>query len=48
MLKLRINPLVVEDIKGIRDYIADDNEEYAANMVYNGTAYEIGLRGEFS
>lgn len=30
MLKLRINPLVAEDLKGIRDYIAEDNEEYAA------------------
>lgn len=29
MLKLRINPLVVQDLKEIRDYIAEDNEEYA-------------------
>ena len=29
MLKLRINPLVAVDLKGIRDYIAEDNEEYA-------------------
>ncbi|MCQ4669759.1 type II toxin-antitoxin system RelE/ParE family toxin [Lactonifactor longoviformis] len=33
MLKLRINPLVVVDLKGIRDYIAEDNEEYAARTV---------------
>lgn len=33
MLKLRINPLVVEDLKGIRDYIAEDNEEYAAKTI---------------
>ena len=33
MLKLRINPLVVDDLKGIRDYIADDNEEYAAKTI---------------
>lgn len=28
MLKLRINSLVAVDLKGIRDYIAEDNEEY--------------------
>ena len=33
MLKLRINPLVVGDLKGIRDYIANDNEEYAAKTI---------------
>ena len=33
MLKLRINPLVVDDLKGIRDYIANDNEEYAAKTI---------------
>ena len=33
MLKLRINPLVVDDLKGIRDYIADDNEEYAVKSI---------------
>lgn len=33
MLKLRINPLVVDDLKGIRDYIADDNEKYAAKTI---------------
>ena len=29
MLKLRINPLVATDLKEIRDYIAEDNAEYA-------------------
>ena len=33
MLKLRINPLVVQDLKGIRDYIAEDNEEYAKKII---------------
>lgn len=33
MLKLRINPIVVKDLKNIRDYIADDNEEYAAKII---------------
>ena len=33
MLKLRINPLVAGDLKGIHDYIADDNEEYAAKTI---------------
>ena len=32
MLKLRINPIVVKDLKNIRDYIAEDNEEYAKTI----------------
>jgi len=33
MLKLRINPMVVKDLKDIRDYIAEDNEEYAVKTL---------------
>lgn len=33
MLKLRINPLVAVDLKAIRDYITEDNEEYAAKTI---------------
>ncbi len=33
MLKLRINPLVVQDLKGIRDYIAEDNVESALKTI---------------
>ena len=33
MLKLRINPLVVSDLKEIRDYIAEDSVEYAAKTI---------------
>ena len=33
MLKLRINPIVVKDLKNIRDYIAEDNEAYAAKTI---------------
>ena len=33
MLKLRINPIVAKDLKKIRDYIAEDNEEYAAKSI---------------
>lgn len=33
MLRLRINPLIVNDLKAIRDYIAEDNEEYAAKTI---------------
>ncbi|XCP85896.1 type II toxin-antitoxin system RelE/ParE family toxin [Roseburia hominis] len=33
MLKLRITPLVAVDLKGIRDYIAEDNEEYATKTI---------------
>lgn len=33
MLKLRINPLVVQDLKEIRDYIAEDNAEQARRTI---------------
>ena len=33
MLKLRINPIVAKDLKKIRDYIAEDNEEYAVKTM---------------
>ena len=33
MLKLRINPIVAKDLKEIRDYIAEDSEEYAAKTI---------------
>ena len=33
MQKLRINPLVAGDLREIRDYIAEDNEEYAAKTI---------------
>ena len=33
MMKLRINPIVAEDLKGIREYIAEDNEEMAIKTI---------------
>ena len=33
MLKLRINPIVARDLKSIRDYVAEHNEEYAAKTI---------------
>ena len=33
MLKLRINPIVAKDLKNIRDYIAEDNAEYAVKTI---------------
>ncbi len=33
MLKLRINPIVEKKKKNIPDYIAEDNEEYAAKTI---------------
>ena len=33
MLNLRINPIVAKDLKNIRDYIAEDNEEYATKTI---------------
>ena len=33
MLRLRINPIVVKDLKNIKNYIAEDNEEYAAKTI---------------
>lgn len=35
MMKLRINPLVVKDLKEIRDFIADDNPDKAAETIDN-------------
>ena len=33
MMKLRINPLVVTDLKEIRDFIAEDNVEKAVEII---------------
>ncbi len=33
-MKLRINPRVADDLKEIRDHIAEDNEETAEKTVY--------------
>ena len=33
MLKLRINPIVAKNLKNTLDYIAEDNEEYAAKTI---------------
>ena len=33
MMKLRINPLVVADLKEIRNFIAEDNIEKAAETI---------------
>lgn len=33
MMKLRINPLVAEDLKSIKEYIAEDNEEMAVKTI---------------
>ena len=35
MLKLRINPFVVTDLKEIRNFIAEDNETKAAETINN-------------
>ena len=33
MLKLRINSIIAQALKNIRDYIAEDNEEYAVKTI---------------
>lgn len=33
MMKLRINPVVAEDLKNIKEYIAEDNEEMAVKAI---------------
>lgn len=33
MMKLRINPLVAEDLKNIKDYIAEDNPDVARETI---------------
>lgn len=32
-MKLRINPIVAEDLKNIRDFIAEDNEDMAVRTI---------------
>lgn len=36
MMKLRINPIVAEDLKSIKEYIAEDNEEMATTEIPAG------------
>lgn len=33
MMKLRINPIVADDLKKIKEYIAEDNEEMAVKTI---------------
>lgn len=33
MMKLRINPIVVKDLKNIKEYISEDNEEMAVKTI---------------
>lgn len=33
MMKLRINPIVAEDLKNIKEYIEEDNEEMAVKTI---------------
>jgi toxin ParE1/3/4 len=33
MMKLRINPIVAEDLRSIKEYIAEDNEEMATKAI---------------
>ncbi len=33
MMKLRINPIVAEDLKKIKEYIAEDNEKMAVKTI---------------
>ena len=33
MMKLRINPIVADDLKNIKEYIAEDNEEMAVKTI---------------
>lgn len=33
LMKLRINPLVAEDLTNIKEYIAEDNEEMAVKTI---------------
>lgn len=34
MMKLRINPVVTTDLKNIKEFIAEDNEEMAVKTIY--------------
>ena len=37
MMKLRINPIVAEDLKKMKEYIAEDNEEMCRKVNAEGT-----------
>ncbi len=46
MMKLRINPIVAGDLKIIKEYIAEDNEEMAVNTIQEIYA-RIGIYSNF-
>lgn len=47
MLKLRINPIVAKDLKSIRDYIAEDNEENAGKTIKEILARKLHQRNRY-
>ena len=44
MLKLRINPIVAKDLKNIKDYIAEDNENL---QMFPGMGADLSKRVSF-
>ena len=44
---MRINPIVAKDLKSIRDYIAEDNEENAAKT-HKGDLWQIRKSSDVS
>ena len=47
MLNLRINPIVAKDLKNIRDYIAEDSEEFENLQMFPGMGSDLSKRVTF-
>ena len=44
MMKLRINPIVAEDLKNIKEYIAEDNEEMAVKTIQERVSFRTDYK----
>ena len=47
MMKLRINPIVAEDLKKIKEFIAEDNEEMAVKTIQEIYMLELRIYSNF-
>ena len=48
MMKLRINPLVAQDLKSIKDYIAEDNADKALETIWYMLQMDIVVTGRLN
>lgn len=47
MMKVRINSIVAEDLKNIKEYIAEDNEEMAVKTILRRYMLELRIYSNF-